>query len=228
VTVRLGVAPQESEALLGGPGVWRTGNRLLARRQHAVLRARVRDELNAYHASHPLDVGAPSQWLRSRLEVLDAIGHAVLNELAREGVVTVTQGTVALEGFAPSLTPQQSALADRLLAVVIAAGTEPPSFGELAGQLQAPESAISELSRWLARAGTLVPVESDRYYGVEPVRLLRARLEKGMVEPREYSPAELREVMDLTRKFLIPFLEYCDREGYTIRGGLGRRLAGTS
>jgi hypothetical protein len=46
----------------------------------------------------------------------------------------------------------------------------------------------------------------------------------GMMDGKEYTPAELRDLLGLTRKFLIPFLEYCDREGYTIRGGLGRRL----
>src|SRR5205085_11302801 len=92
----------------------------------------------------------------------------------------------------------------------------------------APVSAIADVARWLVREGTLVPVESSRYYTLESVRALRARLGLGMTEAREYSPSELRDVLGLTRKFLIPFLEYCDREGYTIRGGLGRRLSAPS
>jgi hypothetical protein len=48
-----------------------------------------------------------------------------------------------------------------------------------------------------------------------------------MVSGADYGPAELREFLGLTRKFLIPFLEYCDREGYTIRNELGRRHRGT-
>jgi hypothetical protein len=42
----------------------------------------------------------------------------------------------------------------------------------------------------------------------------------------DYGPADLREFLGVTRKFLIPFLEYCDREGYTIRNELGRRHRG--
>ena len=60
------------------------------------------------------------------------------------------------------------------------------------------------------------------------VQTLKAKLDAGMADGREHTPAELRDLLGLTRKFLIPFLEYCDREGYTIRTGLGRRLTAPS
>ncbi|MEP6622758.1 MAG: SelB C-terminal domain-containing protein, partial [bacterium] len=86
---------------------------------------------------------------------------------------------------------------------------------------------VTSLSHWLVREGVLVAVESDRYYTVGAVGVLRERLALGMDGGREYSPSELREVLDLTRKFLIPFLEYCDREGYTFRSASGARKRGT-
>jgi selenocysteine-specific elongation factor len=47
-----------------------------------------------------------------------------------------------------------------------------------------------------------------------------------MTKGREYSPAELREVLGFSRKFLIPFLEYCDRQGLTARTAGGRAWRG--
>jgi len=44
---------------------------------------------------------------------------------------------------------------------------------------------------------------------------------------REYTPGELRDVIGLSRKYLIPFLEYCDRRGITERRSTGRVLHGT-
>jgi selenocysteine-specific elongation SelB-like protein len=43
-----------------------------------------------------------------------------------------------------------------------------------------------------------------------------------MTEGREYSPAELREMLGLSRKYLIPFLEFCDRKRITERRATGR------
>jgi hypothetical protein len=42
----------------------------------------------------------------------------------------------------------------------------------------------------------------------------------------EHTPAELREILGFSRKFLIPFLEYCDRLHITERRSSGRVLLG--
>ena len=78
--------------------------------------------------------------------------------------------------------------------------------------------------RYLARKGELVRVSEDRYYSPDAVESmvgkLRARLEPGRV----YSPAELKEVLGVSRKYLIPFLEFCDVSGVTDRKVDGRSL----
>ena len=38
----------------------------------------------------------------------------------------------------------------------------------------------------------------------------------------ERNPSQLREALGLSRKYLIPLLEYCDRVGHTTRSGAGR------
>jgi len=44
---------------------------------------------------------------------------------------------------------------------------------------------------------------------------------------QEYPPAELRDFLGVSRKYLIPLLEYCDRRGVTDRRVAGRALGGT-
>jgi selenocysteine-specific elongation factor len=86
---------------------------------------------------------------------------------------------------------------------------------------------LAAICRMLTREGSLVAVESNRHYSPESVAELTRRLSTGMGSDADYGPAELREFLGLTRKFLIPFLEYCDREAYTVRNELGRRRRGT-
>ena len=74
--------------------------------------------------------------------------------------------------------------------------------------------------------GLVVAVEPDRFYAREVVTGLVELLRKGMSRGREYGPSELREIVGLSRKYLIPFLEYCDRERITERRTTGRVLAG--
>jgi hypothetical protein len=47
-----------------------------------------------------------------------------------------------------------------------------------------------------------------------------------MASGADYGPADLRELLGFSRKFLIPFLEHCDRTGVTRRDTTGRRRLG--
>jgi selenocysteine-specific elongation factor len=181
--------------------------------------------LEHYHAEHPLEPGAPLQWLRSRLDAPDEVATAILGSLSESGDIVAANGVVASAAFRPTLDSSHAALRDAMLSMLERAGIEPPSLDELATALGATAGDVLDLARWLTREGMVVAVEPGRYYARFAVDGLHARMAVGMSAEKEYSPAELRDLLGLTRKFLIPFLEYCDREGYTVRSELGRRLA---
>ena len=48
-----------------------------------------------------------------------------------------------------------------------------------------------------------------------------------LVAGQEYSPGELRDVVGVSRKYLIPLLEFLDRRQLTERTSSGRRWRGT-
>lgn len=223
--VRLGLMPSDVEPLLATVDGWRVGNRFLGVTARERLTRSARAVLESYHAEHPLEPGAPLQWLRSRLDAPDEVAAALLASLVASGAIVATGGVVAIAGFTPTLDAARSTLRDAMLSALESAGIEPPSVDELAASLGATSADVLELARWLAREGLAVAVEPNRYFALAAVAGLHARMAVGMADGKEHSPAELRDLLGLTRKFLIPFLEYCDREGYTVRGELGRRLA---
>jgi hypothetical protein len=66
-------------------------------------------------------------------------------------------------------------------------------------------------------------VEGDRWYDAAALGRLVAALREAAGD-RIHPPAELRDRLGLSRKYLIPFLEYCDRTGVTERHPEGRRV----
>jgi selenocysteine-specific elongation factor len=226
--VRLGIAPAAVPSVVAPLGAWRIDDRLLGAEARAWLRAEALATLATYHQEHPLERGAPLQWLRSRLRAPDGVSTALLALLAAEGAIVVAQGSARHPDFAPHLDTRQGALRDAFLAALSAAGQEPPSLDELASGLGVAAGELTTLARLLAREGALVAVEPGRYYLTSVADALLGRLRTGMAAGVEYGPAELRELLGFSRKYLIPFLEFCDRAGYTVRGGSGkRRRAGT-
>ena len=227
--VRLGVSAARAAALAAEAGEWRVGDRLLGDRARQALAEQALGLLAAFHADQPLDPGAPQQWLRSRLGASDEVSGALLAALSEGGRIVLAQGMARLPDFAPRLSAAQAALRAGLLDALEQAGTEPPSIEELAVALRTDLSTLTSVARLLAREGTLVAVEPARYYAAATVDALVARLREGMRPDMDYGPSELRELLGFSRKFLIPFLEFADRSGITLRDASGRRRrAGTS
>jgi selenocysteine-specific elongation factor len=224
--VRLGVPVSALKDLLDRADAWRVGGLLFATSIRKSVESQLVATLALHHAADPLSTGAPRQWLRTRIRAPEPAVDAVLDDLVRDGRVVAEQGEVRLAEHAAQLTGRQRAIANELTDRLAAAGVEPPSLEELALSMRQPQAELAAICRVLTREGLLVAVEPNRHYAPESVRKLTSRLAAGMLGDADYGPAELREFLGTTRKFLIPFLEFCDREGYTVRDQTGRRRRG--
>jgi len=177
--------------------------------------------LDAFHAGHPLEPGMSHQAWRSVVH-----GPLILAELAESDLVAA--GSIVRNGavvrrpqFDPGSSTGARAGGERVLEALRAAGAEPPSVAELASLLAGTD--VPSVLRLLARAGQVTQV-AERYYASEVLQGERDRLVSVLTDLGKATPAELRERLGRSRKWLIPFLEWADREGVTIRDGDGRRL----
>jgi selenocysteine-specific elongation factor len=227
LSVRLGASPSDvSSCLERRPDdVLRIGTRVFDRAYRDDLVASLDEAVTRHHQRNPLDTGILLQTIRARIvgrpELLD---DAVRTAVAGGQIEIIENGLVRRTGWKPTLSNDQTDLKATLAGALRTAGAEPPSLGELSA---AHGPSVVPIVRMLEREGTVVPVESDRYYDAGALTTLVDRLRNGMVAGREYTPSELREVIGLSRKYLIPFLEYCDRRGITERRSTGRVLHGT-
>jgi selenocysteine-specific elongation factor len=171
------------------------------------------------HRARPLEPGVSLQELRSRLAARPELTDVVLARAIERGAIDSAGGVVRAAGWSPRFTDvQRKGLVD-IEALIRAAGSEPPSVTELEPRFGAD---VATLLRVLERDGKVVAVEPERYYATASVAALVDRLRNGMTRDQEYSPAQLRDLLGFSRKFLIPFLEYCDRHGLTQRRAGGR------
>ena len=81
---------------------------------------------------------------------------------------------------------------------------------------------VPALLKLLEKDGTAIPVALDRWFAATAVRALLAKLRSGTHPTTRYSPGELRDLLGVSRKYLIPFLEWCDRRGVSRRTDDGR------
>jgi selenocysteine-specific elongation factor len=197
---------------------------LVAAGEVTALADRLAAALEAFHAQHPLEAGMPAQaWRASAGDVppplvdLAAERLAAASRLVREGAL------VRRAGWVPQLGSGAQRLREQLLAALREADAEPPSVSELAASH--PDQDVAGLLRLMAREGLVVPVGKDRYYEAAALGRERDRLVELLRDLGSASPAAIRERIGRSRKWLIPFLEWCDGQGITTRRGDERVLA---
>ncbi len=216
IAVRVGVIPAEVAQLIDSTkGVRRIGDGVY----HADLESRMRDRLandvRAWHKAHPLEAGLPLQHARSSLHASEALFDAVVRDVTARGKIELRGGVLTRAGWKAGSGADAGKLAE-LATAVEAGGVSPLSVDELADQFGKETPA---LLRVLEREGRIVPVAVDRYYSTKALESLLASLRAVTSDGSQKTASQLREALGLSRKYLIPFLEYCDRVGVSRRNG---------
>ncbi|MGE5098553.1 MAG: selenocysteine-specific translation elongation factor [Deltaproteobacteria bacterium] len=224
LAVRLGSSPRAAQRQAQGGDFSVVSSRVVSSATLAAFESELLATAVRYHREHPLEPGMPTQLLRSSLRGSpEVVGAAVQAQLAAGRIVAVGSA-IAVNGWAPKLDAVGERTAADVVARLEAAGSEPPSLEELTTELGQDPSPVL---RFLERRGDVVQVEQNRYYMTAHLTRLVDRLRAAMQGGAETGPAELREKLGLSRKFLIPLLEYCDRVGHTDRKPGGRVWRGT-
>ena len=226
LAVRIGAEPAEVRALLhdsNGAAV-RLGDRLYPAQVLADTERSLEEAVARWHAAHPLEPGAPLRTIRAAARATDEVIDEAQRRLAANGRLRLEGGLVARAGWRPTPTTDDERVLAALAAALRAGGTDPPPLSELVHR-HGPSTPA--LLRVLEREGRATHVDADRWFDPDALGALIRALRSATDAGREYGPSELREILGVPRRILIPFLEYCDRQGVTERRDGGRLVRGT-
>ena len=133
-------------------------------------------------------------------------------ELAEGGAVVRVPGWRAQAGDAGGRLAQRLAEARWQI----------PTVSELQREFSDP--SVPALLAHLAREGSVERVDQERYALKQALEEFRRAVEETLRELGAATPAQFRDRLGLTRKYLIPLLEWADRRGITSRKGDTRVL----
>jgi selenocysteine-specific elongation factor len=220
LSLRLGLQPSEVEKLLKTTkGTARVGDRLVESAVLDAMRTQVLAHITRTHQESPLAPGLDLQTARTALTPSVALADEVIRRAERAGFLEVVGSALRIPGWDPAAAGGAGDRRANLLGTLEAAGAEPPSVAELQA---AQGQDVPALLKLLEKEGTAIPVALDRWFATTAVRALLTKLRSGTNPATRYSPSELRELLGVSRKYLIPFLEWCDRKGISRRTDGGR------
>jgi selenocysteine-specific elongation factor len=228
VPVRVGILPGEVTAAVerAGKGVIASGDLLIARRALAAEVERLAAVVGAHHQTHPLDPGLSLQALRAAVAVDDVAGPVwdlLVDHGVKKQAFEVSGAVARRPGWKATLESHAGDSGARLVGRLVEARWQVPTVAEL--QQEFPDLGVAPLLAHLAREGGVEQVDLERYASKPALEEFRGTLEATLRELGRATPAQLRDRTGLTRKYLIPLLEWADRRGITRRDGDARVLA---
>lgn len=210
------------EALL----IDREEGRVLLRSVYETLQERSLEALRSFHARFPLKEGTPREELRTMLGagVSPKLYHAALSGLEKAGKVVIDRESVRLTGHHVNLAGGLDQMRDKILKTYLDAGLAVPSFKEVMEPFSARRSEALSLVYTMIKEGALVKVTEDLYFHRDVLSKLREDYRAYLLREGKATPAGMKELTNLSRKYIIPLMEYFDATKLTIRTGDQRIL----
>ena len=191
----------------------------------ARLRTLVVEALAAFHHASPLKPGMSREELRSRAGGADERVFAfLLSALGVDGTVKTERDKVRLASHEVRLSPEQQRIIDRLEEDFLRAEAAPPSAEEALGRAGLGGDEEHELFQVLVQAGKLVRVKESLFFHTRALDAIQTKLVALLRERKEIGPADIKDLLGISRKYAIPLLEFFDQRRVTARVGERRIL----
>ena len=136
----------------------------------------------------------------------------------------MASGKVSLASNEVRLSPDQQDLSRRLLEQIETESWNPPGLAQLTELLGSPAKNIQEIFYFFLENGTIVKVSEDIVLTARRVEQLVLKTRTSFPAGVAFSVADFKDLLGVSRKFAIPYLEYLDRNGVTHRVGDRRMI----
>ena len=133
-------------------------------------------------------------------------------------------GRLSLPGHRVELTAEQEGLRQQIAAALRDGGARPPDEGELPGRLGRPAQEVESVVAVMQERGDLVRLGDGLLFDAGVLERIESDLVAYLREHGQIEVAGFRELVDTTRRFALPLLNYFDGKGLTQREDALRRL----
>ncbi|MGH2731900.1 MAG: selenocysteine-specific translation elongation factor, partial [Actinomycetota bacterium] len=201
---RTGLDPDSAKQ---GNGVWLSST-VFSEQAFEDISSHLVSTLRSHQRSHPREPGMPRGAMRATLGLDPRPLQEAVEELARRNVIVADATVLRTPDFTPALGgPEREALVRELEE----AGAAPPSLAELGRRFD------PALLRALIRAGELVQVSPDLVFAASAIERFKSAVAESIERSGPITVAQFRDLIQATRKYALPVLEYLDRIGFTRR-----------
>jgi selenocysteine-specific elongation factor len=182
--------------------------------------------LGAYHADNPLKAGMPKEELKSKFPQLSdpKIFNLVLNQMIKSNQIVQEENTVRLSDHRVSLGADHADVRKKIINLYQQGGLQPPYFRDVPKLLDVDPQHTKDVMLLLVEEGLIVKTKDDLYFHIDAITGLKNKLVEFLKSNGDITTPQFKEMTGVSRKFVIPLIEYFDASKVTLRVGDSRKL----
>ena len=190
------------------------------------LQRQILRDVQAYHERHPLREGMVKEELRNATGqyVSPRLFNMALKDLERKGTLVSERENLRIPGHRVDLKGDLDDLRNRMENIYSESGLTPPTLKEVMEKFADRKNQVESVLNVMLKEGTLTKINEDLYFHKEILLKLRENYKNLLLREGKATPASFKELTGLSRKFIIPLMEYFDITKLTIRAGDHRIL----
>lgn len=217
-----GIDKEEATAVLaeleGDNLIVRLDQQLITQAGWQRLLDRLAEIVQRYHHDNPLRLGVPREEARSRLKLSPAVFNPLIDAAAQAGLIVPGETTLRLPTHEIILTPAQQTAVSALQRQMTAAGINSPSVKEC-------KTAVGDaVYLALLDLGQLRQITDDVVYAAPQYEQFSGRIVAYLQANGRINAAQVRDLLQTSRKYAIALLEHLDDIKVTKRVGDDRVL----
>ena len=177
--------------------------------------------LTGFHRKNPLKPGMLKEEIRAHINIDPRLFG---NFIASLKEIVLEKELVRLATFKVALSEVDETTKTKILELLDKSGFQPQSKEELSQALKIDQKRFSDILKLMTKEGRLVRISDSIYMSSSVYKQMIDKLKDFYSRKPEMTVAEFRDVLNTTRKYALPFLEYLDANNVTLRVGDIRKL----
>ena len=185
------------------------------------FRETIKKIMDDFHKKNPLKPGMLKEELRARLAIEPRLFGNLIPSVKD---ITIEKELVRLAAFKVALSQGDETGKTKILELLEKGGVQPPMKEELLQSLTMDQKHFADIMKLMSKEGSIVRINDSMYIASSAYSMMIGKLKEFYAKKPEMTVAEFRDVLNTTRKYALPLLEYLDSNKVTMRIGDIRKL----
>ncbi|MEN6488976.1 MAG: selenocysteine-specific translation elongation factor, partial [Smithella sp.] len=171
-----------------------------------------------YHKNNPLKAGISKEELKVSLEnaVSPNLFTIVLSALNKIGTIVSDKDNVRLAKHQVELAGDLDSLRRDIARNYKESGLTPPFLKDVINKFSAQKAKAQSIINLMLKEGELIKINEELCFSGEILNKLRNDYKAMLIKDGKATPASFKELTGLSRKYIIPLMEYFDMNKLTV------------